>query len=381
MELRRKQRIALNTYFFLSGICFATWASRIPTIKSFFNFNEAELGTILLAMPISSLIGLPISGWLISKFDSRIPLIVAFVFFSVSLTLIGFATTPFLLVTAVCFFSFCMRIINISMNTQSITLQKKFEKRVVGAFHGLWSTGGLIGVSFSTLMVKMNVSIHIHFLLISIMILIVALLAFKYTLKNDKSTSGNKLILGKPDPFIFHLGLLLFLGAICEGGMFDWSGVYFKEVVNEEVFTSGYLVFILTMAFSRFFSDRFVNLIGLQKTYFLSSILISIGILIAILFPYFWPALLGFCLVGFGTAAIFPITMSLAGTSKKYSPGMVVSIITTYAIFGMLLGPPLIGYLAHAFNLQKAFLIFVILGFMFIPVSYSFFKHQSNDNQ
>ncbi|MFI1773576.1 MFS transporter [Thalassobellus citreus] len=380
MELRSKQRIALSTYFFLSGICFSSWASRIPTIKSFFNFNEAELGTILLAMPISSLIGLPISGWLVSKFDSRVPLIVAFVFFSISLTLIGFASTPFLLVAAVCFFSFCMRIINISMNTQSIILQKKFEKRVVGAFHGLWSTGGLVGVGFSTLMVKMNIAIQIHLSIISIMVLLIALMAYKYTLKNDKSPSGNKLILGKPDPFILYLGVIIFIGAICEGGMFDWSGVYFKEVVKEDVFTYGYLMFMLTMALSRFFSDRLVNQIGLQKIYILSSVVISFGMLIAIVFPYFWSALFGFCLVGFGTAAIFPMTISLAGTSKKYSPGMAISIITTYAIFGMLLGPPLIGYLAHAFNLQKAFLVFVILGFMFIPVSYSFFKYQSKNN-
>ena len=44
MNLVTKQRIALSSYFFLSGLCFATWASRIPTIKEFFNLNEAELG-------------------------------------------------------------------------------------------------------------------------------------------------------------------------------------------------------------------------------------------------------------------------------------------------------------------------------------------------
>ena len=81
MELKVKQRIALGTYFFLSGLSFATWASRIPTIKTFFDLNEAELGTVLLAMPISSLIGLPISGWLVSKFDSRQPLLVSFILF------------------------------------------------------------------------------------------------------------------------------------------------------------------------------------------------------------------------------------------------------------------------------------------------------------
>ena len=41
MEEKVKQRIALGTFFFLSGLTFATWASRIPTIKTFFNLNEA----------------------------------------------------------------------------------------------------------------------------------------------------------------------------------------------------------------------------------------------------------------------------------------------------------------------------------------------------
>jgi len=287
MDLRNKQRFALSVYFFLSGICFASWASRIPTIKAFFNLNDAELGTILLAMPISSLVGLPISGWLVSKFDSRVPLVVSFVFFCIALAFIGFSTTTFFLVLSICLFSFCMRILNIAINTQSITLQKRYEKRVIGSFHGLWSTGGLVGVAFSTIMVKMAISIQIHLLIISIITLIAALITYPFTIKNDKSPSGNKLIMGKPDPFILYLGLIIFFGAICEGGMFDWSGVYFKEVVGEEVFTYGYLTFMITMALSRFLSDKLVHEIGMQKTYILSSVLIASGILIAVLFPYF----------------------------------------------------------------------------------------------
>lgn len=376
MELRVKQRIALSVYFFLSGICFASWASRIPTIKTFFDLNEAELGTILIAMPVSSLIGLPISGWLVSKFDSRIPLIFAFIFFSISLAMIGFATTTLGLVLSISSFAFCLRILNISINTQSITLQKKFEKRVVGAFHGLWSTGGLFGVLVSTLMVKFGVPIHIHLLSIGIFAIIVALATYKFTLKNDKAPSGNKLIISKPDPYIMCLGLLVFFAAICEGGMFDWSGVYFKEVLKEDVFTYGYLMFMTTMALSRFFSDKLVTQIGVLKTYVLSSSLIVIGISMAVFFPKFWSALFGFFLVGFGTAAFFPLTMSLAGNSTKYSPGMAISIITTYAIFGMLIGPPLIGYLAHAFGLKNAFGLFIAIGFLFIPVAFALFKFE-----
>lgn len=379
MPLKTKQRAALSTYFFLSGLCFATWASRIPTIKDFFNFNEAQLGTVLLSMPISSLIGLPISGWLVSKFDSRLPLIVAMIILTIALTFIGFADTPFLLVAALSLYSFSSRILYISMNTQSITIQKKYLKKIVGSFHGLWSTGGLLGVVFSTIMVKYNIPLHIHLAVIAVFIAIISLLVFPYTLKNDTSTFGNKLIFGKPDPFIFYLGLLVFFAAICEGGMFDWSGVYFKEVINEPIFTYGYLLFMAAMAFSRFYSDRLMEVFGLEKTYVFSSVLIAIGILLAIIFPYFYPALIGFCLVGLGTAAIFPMTFMLAGTSKKYSPGMAISIISTYATVGMLMGPPLVGYVAHAFNLKNAFFIFVFAGLLFIPISQLFFKHQKKN--
>lgn len=376
MEVKAKHRIVLSTYFFLSGLCFATWASRIPTIKDFFNFNEAELGTVLLAMPISSLIGLPISGWLVSKFDSRYPLIVAMFFLTIALASIGFANTPFLLVMALCLFSFSSRILYIAMNTQSISIQKEYAKKIVGSFHGLWSAGGLLGVVFSTIMVKFDIAIHIHLVLVAMFIVLISLLVFPYILTNDKSASGNKLIFGKPDPFVFYLGMLVFFAAICEGGMFDWSGVYFKEVINEPIFTYGYLLFIASMALSRFYSDKLMDIIGLDKTYIFSALLIAVGILLAITFPYFYPALIGFCLVGFGTAAIFPMTFMLAGTSKKYSPGMAISIISTYATVGMLIGPPLVGYVAHTFGLKNAFYIFVFAGLLFIPLSQFFFRYQ-----
>lgn len=381
MELKVKQRVALSTYFFLSGLCFATWASRIPTIKIFFDLNEAELGSLLLAMPISSMVGLPISGWLVSKFDSRQPLLISFILFVFSLIWIGHIKSTLFLIIAIGLFSFFMRILNIAMNTQSLILQRQFEKHIIGSLHGLWSAGGLFGVAFSTVMVKMNVGIANHLLSISIFTLVMVVIAYFYTLKNDKSPTGNKLILGKPDPFILYLGILIFLAAICEGGMFDWSGVYFKEVIKEDVFTYGYLSFMACMALSRFYSGRLIQKIGVQKTYILSSLVIVSGILISIILPSFWFSLFGFCLVGFGTASIFPMTFTLAGNSAKYSPGMAISIISTYGIVGMFIGPPMIGYLAHAFGLKNAFFIFVVVGILIIPFSYLFFRYQEKINK
>ncbi len=371
-----KQRIFLGVFFFLSGFCFSSWASRIPTIKTNFGLNEAELGTILLAMPISSLIGLPISGWMVSRYDSRVPLLFAFICLAIAILCIGLATNLVLLVSAMCLFSFCLRILNISMNTQAIALQKLYNKRINGSFHGLWSTGGIVGVGFSTMLVGIGTGMDLHLLIICVVALIVTFVSYRHLLRNDRASSGNKLAFGKPDPYILYLGLLVFFASICEGGMFDWSGVYFKEVIQVELFTLGYLIFMICMSISRFASDTIIERIGMSKTYIMSAVFILTGIALSVTVPQIWTSMLGFCLVGLGTASIFPMTLTLAGSSQKYSPGMAISLISTFGIAGMLIGPALIGYLAHAFNLRIAFIAFALSGLMLIPVSQLFFKHQ-----
>jgi MFS family permease len=339
-------------------------------------YNDAELGTILLFMPISSLAGLPISGWLVSRFDSRIPLVFGFIFYSMALCGIGLAQSTTVLIMSLCLFSFSARILNIALNTQSITLQKQFNRKINGSFHGLWSTGGILGVGLSTLLVALNIKIEAHLFAVAIVTLLLTLICYRFLLHNDRAPAGNKLALAKPDPYIIYLGMIVFFAAICEGGMFDWSGVYFKEVVNIDIFTWGYLTFMIFMALSRFASDFVVERFGMPAIYIASAVLVSSGITLAIVFPYFWPAIFGFCLVGLGTASIIPMTYSLAGNSKKYSPGMAISVIATYSIVGMLIGPPMIGYLSHAFNLRIAFVAFAFSGLMFIPISRIFFAHE-----
>ena len=374
MISKNKHRFFLSLFFFISGFSFATWASRIPTIKTTFNLNEAELGTILLAMPLGSLIGLPISGWLVSKYNSRVPLAAGYGLNAFALALIGFAPNIISLVVAIALFAFTTRIFNISVNTQTLTLQKQFEKKIIGSFHGYWSIGGIAGILLSTLLLSLNVSLHLHFLIVALLMLLVTLYSFQFLLRGDRSKTGNKIILSKPDPYIFYLGIVVFLCAICEGGMFDWSGIYFQEVIKVEIFTYGYLIFMTFMAASRFLSDLIISRFGMPKTYIMSAVCIISGISLAIIVPNFWTAMIGFSFVGFGTASVIPMSYALAGASKKYSPGMAISIIATYSITGMLLGPPLIGYLAHAFNLRVSFIIFGICGMMLIPITRLFFK-------
>jgi MFS family permease len=224
----------------------------------------------------------------------------------------------------------------------------------------------------------LDVRMSYHLMIVSFLALVATFISYQHLIRNDRAPAGNKLQLGKPDPYIVYLGMLVFLAAVCEGGMFDWSGIYFKEVVDIDIFTLGYLTFMIFMAISRFASDTLIERIGMPNTYIFSSSLVMIGIALAVTFPTFWPSMLGFCLVGFGTASVIPMTYLLAGSSRKYSPGMAISIIATYGIVGMLIGPPLIGYISHALNLRVAFVAFGLAGFGLIPISKLFFAYNKS---
>ena len=378
-ELKTRQRIVISILFFLTGLCFSTWASRIPTIKDSLDINDAELGTLLLVMPLSQLFGLPVSGWLADRFDTRWPLSAGLIFHSIALFLIGLSQSIVFLVISMFFFAFFLRILGISMNAQALTLQKKYTKKINGAFHGMWSIGGIAGVGLTTLLIALNVDMPTHLLFVGLATISTTIICFRYLIVGDKNVSGNKLSLKKPDKQILLLGILVLFAAICEGGMFDWSGVYFKEVVKVDIFTAGYLIFTTCMALSRFISDYMIRLIGMKSMYLFSSLLMAIGMSLAVVFPSFWPAMIGFSLVGVGTSSIFPMTFFLAGTSRKYSPSMALSIIVTYAMVGVLIGPVLIGYIAQAIDLRASFVLLTLAGLAIIPVSRVYFKKFGGD--
>src|SRR5438046_2330701 len=68
---RSTMRIAVSAFYFCMGLSFASWASRIPDIKTKLHLSEAGLGSILLALPVGQLLMMPVSGRLVTKYGSR----------------------------------------------------------------------------------------------------------------------------------------------------------------------------------------------------------------------------------------------------------------------------------------------------------------------
>jgi MFS family permease len=88
---KKTLRIAVGAMFFMTGLCFASWASRIATIQQNLNLSDAALGGVLFAMPVGLMCSLPFSGWIITKIGSRKLLIGALIVYSGCLVTLGLA--------------------------------------------------------------------------------------------------------------------------------------------------------------------------------------------------------------------------------------------------------------------------------------------------
>jgi MFS family permease len=370
-------RIAVGAMFFMAGLCFASWASRIPSIQQTLHLSDAGLGGVLLAIPTGLMCSLPFTGWIITKIGSRKLLITAIILYACFLVGLGAAQNIFQLVICLWFFGFAGNSANIAVNTQAVAAEKLYAKPIMASFHGIWSVAGFTGAGIGIFMIGKNILPFQHFIVILILIIIGVIITSR-NLQDDSGKPGDQevVVLSIRDRLrlivpLLKLGIIAFCSMICEGTMFDWSGVYFKKVIHAENgwIGAGYFAFMCTMAMGRFIADWFAGKFGLKRTLQLSGALTATGLLVSVLFPYLLPAILGFMLVGAGVSSVVPMIYSSAGKTKSMSPGVALTAVSTIGFSGFMIGPPVIGFIAGIATLRASFLLIACMGISVTVVS------------
>lgn len=364
---RNRVRLATALFFFGMGFSFATWASRIPSIKSQLQLTEADLGSLLLALPVGQLLAMTFSGKVVTRYGSRWICALGLLLYAGCLPLISVSHSKWELAVALTLFGFFGNLCNIAVNTQGVYTQFFFEKPILGSFHGSWSLAGFAGALTGLVMLSFHMSVFYHFLIALGFVSIIVVTNTKYLVKTqspkrDEESSYN--FLKNPDKTLLWLGIICFFGMASEGIMFDWSGVYFKEIVEAPgaFVVLGYTSFMISMASGRFLSDFFVARLGNKKVLIYSGLIIFIGLYTAVLFPYLIPSTLAFMLVGIGVSNVIPIIFNAAGNHPTIPTGMALTIVTSISFLGFMIGPPIIGYIAELTNLRYSFAVIGVFG-------------------
>jgi MFS family permease len=367
MPEKRRIRIAVALFYFCMGLVFSSWASRIPDIKSALHLNDALFGTILFAMPVASFSIMTFSGKLVTRFGSRNMLLIAFPLYSLFLGNIGFVHHGWQLAIALFLFGLSGNLCNISVNTQGVAAERLYDRPIMASFHGGWSLAGFTGALIGFLMINLRVAPITHFFIVILLVWTIIFLNYKHLIKGkpapDPETPHRKFF-NKPEKALVLLGLIGFCSMASEGAMFDWSGIYFKDVVKTpaSLVILGYTSFMIMMATGRFLADHVTSRIGRKKLLRIAGIMISTGLYISVIFPYLVTSTIAFMLVGLGVSSVVPSVYSAAAKVAKVPPGIALATVASVSFFGFLMGPPLIGYVSQAFGLRYSFAIIGIFG-------------------
>lgn len=361
-------RIATAVYFFISGFGYTTWASRIPSIQSHMNLNEAQLGLALFALPVGLLATFPLTGTLLNRFSGSRIMLFGALFFNITLGLLGYTKSywGFLLIL-LCFGS-SRNLLNLSMNTESVGVQTMYKKSIMTTFHGIWSLAGFGGAVLGYFMVANHVMPVHHLVGVSMFLITLSLCAVPFLLNQPPVRNASRAKFSWPDKTLIKLGFICFSTMACENIMYDWSGIYMNKAVHSShaTATAAFVVFMTTLTISRFAGDKLVNRYGVKILMQYSGAFILSGFALAVIFPYIVTAIAGFGLIGIGTSCVVPLVFSEAGRSKTMSKGPAVAAVSSVGYLGFLMVPPVVGFVAQASNLRWSLAVIAPLGAVII---------------
>ncbi|HEX6332666.1 MAG TPA: MFS transporter [Flavisolibacter sp.] len=367
---RHSQRRSIFGFFFLSGLMTAAWSSRIPDIQRQLHLDNAALGTVLFLIPAGLMTGLLVAGRIIAGIGAGRVLFTSCIISALLLVLAGLASSATQLVIVLFMVGLGRTIYNLAANTRAVELQQLYTRPVVSMFHGVWSLACFVSAGLGTLMIILGYAPFIHFMVVA---LIVVLFAFVFNRKQavEHIPLQRKPLFVMPDRYLLVLGLIAFCAMLCEGAVFDWSVNYFEKVVHakKSQVTAGYSAFIIMMAIGRLAGDRIIAALGVYRVLVYSGLFMAAGFAIAAFFPFLFPAVLAFLLIGIGDAVLVPVVYMMAAKSGKMTAAYALTSVTFIGYSGFVLGPLMIGHVSQAWGMPAAFLVLSVFSLIMIVLT------------
>ncbi|MEV5729249.1 MFS transporter [Streptomyces pharetrae] len=372
-------RAALTVFFALDGFIFAGWVVRIPAIKEQTGASPSTLGLALLGVSAGAVVTMILTGRLCRRFGNHQVTVACAVLLSLSVALPPLTHSALALGAVLLVFGAAYGGINVAFNSAAVELVAALRRPIMPSFHAAFSLGGMIGAGLGAL-VAGALSPTRHLLGLTLTGLLVTALAAPTLLRRrpppgppgppeaaepprppEPTTGGRPGASVPPRPrpdrrtraLVAVFGLIALCTAYGEGALADWGALHLEQDLDASpgVAAIGYSCFALAMTLGRLSGTVLLERLGRTRTVVAGGATAAVGMLLGSLAPSLWAALFGFAVAGLGLANLFPVAVERAGALAGPSG---VAVASTLGYGGMLLGPPVIGFMADWFSLPAA---------------------------
>jgi MFS family permease len=368
-------------YFVVLGVANGVWLARIPAIKQHLQLSDGVLGLALLAAPAGLVVVVPIASRVVHRAGSRRPAQIAGIIGALTPIALGFAPDLAGLMVGLFVFGFAGGLLDVSMNSQAVQVERGYGRPLMTSFHACYSFGALIGALLGGIFAWAGVGPAMNFVAVCLPLSVLALLAAGWlvaeqpggteqpeaTEQSSATAQAAEEAPGSTSPrwtlALFMLGLLALCSLLGEGAADGWSAVYMHDSLRTSAGLAalGYAGFAVAMAVGRLAGDRLAARFGAAALLRCSGLLAAIGLAAALLSGSPIGAIAGFVVFGIGLSSTFPLLLSAAGNAEPQRPSYGIARVAGLGYVGMLGGPVLIGGLASAVGLPLALGLPVLL--------------------
>lgn len=392
----RKLIFSNRLSFLAAGFSIAAWAPMIPYVKDRFNLDEHSLGLLLLCVGIGSFVAMPLNGYFTSKFGCRGPIYLAAIAAAACIGAIPFTYNLYVMAFILFVMGIAAITIDVVSNVNAALVEEVTERNIMSGLHGLYSVGGLLGSLSVTFLLSIKFDLTLVGCMAAIFIILLVVAGCKHLITNvhigksaEQATSseqeaGSKLANGEQNasgqrenceqelshgqqsstlnyythPTVLLIGIMCLIMFMTEASMLDWSGVFLhsQRGLALEHAGYGYAAFAVMMTICRLTGDKVVSKFGRGKVIIIGTMFIMAGFIVAVVIPHYSAAFLGFALIGVGASNVVPQLVSITARIKEVPTHISVTIVNTIGFTGILIGPALIGFLAHAITLPYTYL-------------------------
>jgi MFS family permease len=346
--------------FILLGVVYATWAARIPSIRDAQQLNAAQLGLVLLGGGIGAVVSFPIAAGLVNHRGARHAAWYAGLALLLVLPCLALAPGIAWLIVGMLGLGAASSCFDVAINALGAEAERAAGRSIMSLLHAWFCVGALAGALLGSAMAGAGVTPLAHFSAISIVLALPLWFAWQ-SLADDN---------GEPAPpgkhfVLLHgplvaLGVIGFCGAMAEGSIADWSGIFMKDelAAGDGAAPLAYAAFAALMLIARLVCDRLKDHFGARAVVAAGALMAAAGTFTAVLALNVPLTIAGFALTGAGLAAVFPFVFSAAGRHGATA----LAGVATLSYSGSLIGPPLIGFLAQGWGMRAALALVGLLG-------------------
>ncbi|MFF4651597.1 MFS transporter [Streptomyces sp. NPDC001380] len=360
---RSPLRAALTAFFAADGFLFASWVVRVPAVKAQVHASPAALGLALLCISAGAVATMAVVGRLCLRHGTHPVTAGSALLLCLGTALPAHAHSTVSLGAALAVFGAGYGALNVAMNSAAVDVVAALRRPVMPGFHAAYSLGGLCGAGLGGLLAgRLTTAWHLGLAaLLGLAVTAVAGTLLVRTPAPVRPQPVRPIPQGGPAArggrharvLVVLLGLTALCTAYGEGALADWAALHLTDDLHTGagLAAAAYSAFASAMTAGRLGGTWLSVRLGQTRVMAGGGLLASAGMLTAALAPSVPAAVGGFVLVGLGLANLFPLAIARAGALAG-PQGVATASSLGYA--GMLVGPPVIGFLAGAFGLPAA---------------------------